>query len=68
MVPHPRDQIDSGDYPYLMRGYLSNHVGFVGYRLGTDRDLPYIYEGVRPIEKPRTHSNRTYLVYLPFPP
>jgi hypothetical protein len=52
MVPHPRDQIDSGDYPYLMRGYLSNHVGFVGYRLGTDRDLPYIYEGVRPIEKP----------------
>jgi hypothetical protein len=22
----PRDQINSGDYPYLVRGYPSNHV------------------------------------------
>jgi hypothetical protein len=25
----PRDQINSGDYTYLVRGYPSNHVGFV---------------------------------------
>jgi hypothetical protein len=28
------------DYPYLVRGYPSNHMGFVGYRLGTSLDLP----------------------------
>jgi hypothetical protein len=26
-----------------MRGYPSNHVGFVSYLLGTGLDLPYIY-------------------------
>jgi hypothetical protein len=36
----PRDQIDSGDYPYLVRGYPSNHVRSVGYCLGTTLDLP----------------------------
>jgi hypothetical protein len=35
-----RDQINLADYPYLMCGYLSNHVGFVSYRLGTGPDLP----------------------------
>jgi hypothetical protein len=25
--------IKSGDYPYLVRGYLSNHVVVVGYLL-----------------------------------
>jgi hypothetical protein len=64
----PRDQINFGDYPYLMRGYPSNHVEFVNYRLGTGPDLPYIYEGGRPIENPRKHSNRTYLLYLLFLP
>ena len=39
----PRDQIDSGDYPYLVRGYPFNHVGSVGYCLGTGPNLPYIY-------------------------
>jgi hypothetical protein len=29
---------------------------------------PCIYEGVRPIENPQTHSNRTYLLYLLFLP
>jgi hypothetical protein len=24
-----RDQINSGDYPYLMRGYPSNNVGWL---------------------------------------
>jgi hypothetical protein len=36
--PRPHDQIDSGDYPYLVRGYLSNHVGYVSYRLGMSSD------------------------------
>jgi hypothetical protein len=35
----PRDLINSGDYPYLVRGYPSNHVGVVGYLLETDPDL-----------------------------
>jgi hypothetical protein len=48
----PCDQINSSDYPYLVCGYPSNHVGFIWYRLGTGPDLPYIYEGVRPIENP----------------
>jgi hypothetical protein len=48
----PRDQIVLGDYPYLMCGYPSNHVGYVGYRLRMGLDLPYIYEGVRLIENP----------------
>jgi hypothetical protein len=65
--PRPRDQINSGDYPYLVRGYPSNHVGVVGYLLGTGSDLlPNKYKGVRPIENHRTHSNRIYLLYLPF--
>ena len=39
---------------------------FVGYLLGKGPDLlPYKYKGVRPIENPRTHSNRTN--YLTFP-
>jgi hypothetical protein len=39
-----RDQINSGDYPYLMRDYPSNHVRFVSYCLGTGSDLLlYIY-------------------------
>jgi hypothetical protein len=38
----PYDQIDSSDYSYLVRGYPSNHVGSVGYRLGTGPN-PYIY-------------------------
>jgi hypothetical protein len=48
-----------------MCGYPSNHMGFVSYHLGTGPDLPlYIYEGLRPIENPRTHSNRTnYFIY-----
>jgi hypothetical protein len=36
----PRDQINADDYPYLMRNYPSNHVGFVSYRIGMDPDLP----------------------------
>jgi hypothetical protein len=37
-----------------MRGYPSNHVIFVGYRLGTGPNLlRYKYKGVRPIENPR---------------
>jgi hypothetical protein len=39
----PRNQINSGDYPYLMCGYPSNHVRFVSYHLGMGPDLPYIY-------------------------
>jgi hypothetical protein len=52
-----------------MRGYPSNHVGVVGYLLGKGPDLlPYEYKGVRPIENPRTHSNRTnYLIYFSCP-
>jgi hypothetical protein len=52
-----------------MRGYPSNHERSVGYRLETDLDLtPYIYEGVRSIENPQTHSNQTNLLYLPLLP
>jgi hypothetical protein len=42
---------------------------FVDYLLGKGPDLlPYKYKGVRPIENPRTHSNRTnYLIYFSFP-
>jgi hypothetical protein len=42
---------------------------FVGYLLGKGPDLlPYKYKGVRPIENPRTHSNRTnYLIYFSCP-
>jgi hypothetical protein len=63
----PHDQIDLGNYPYLVRGYPSNHVGSVGYRLGTSPNL-HIYEGVRSIENHRTYSNRTNLLSLPFLP
>jgi hypothetical protein len=38
-VRAPHDQINSGDYPYLMCGYPSNHVGFVSYRLHPDLPL-----------------------------
>jgi hypothetical protein len=38
--PCPHNQIDSGDNPYLVCGYPSNHIGFVGYHLGTSPDLP----------------------------
>jgi hypothetical protein len=49
---------------YLVRRYPSNHVWFVSYRLRMGLDLPYIYEGIRPIENSRTHSNRTnYFLY-----
>jgi hypothetical protein len=48
----PRDQINSNDYSYLMRGYSSNHVRFVSYRLGMGLDFPYMYDGVWPIENP----------------
>jgi hypothetical protein len=50
-VPH--GQIGSGGYPYLVHGYPPNHVGFIGYRLGMGLDLPYIYNGVWPIENPK---------------
>jgi hypothetical protein len=42
---------------------------FVGYLLGKGPYLlPYKYKGVRPIENPRTHSNRTnYLIYFSCP-
>jgi hypothetical protein len=60
----PAIRFNSGDYHYLVCGYPSNHMGVVGYLLGTGPDLlPYKYKGVRPIENPRTHSNRTYLLY-----
>jgi hypothetical protein len=50
-----------------MCGYIFNHVRSVGYRLGTGLDLlSYKYKAVRPIENLRTHSNRSYLLYLPF--
>jgi hypothetical protein len=62
------DDSHSDDHPYLVCGYPSNHVGSVGYRLGTCPYLiPYKYKGVRPIENLRTHSNRTNLftsIYL----
>jgi hypothetical protein len=65
----PHDQINLGDYPYLVHDYLSNHVGCVGYRLGIGPDLlPYKYKGVRPVDNPQAHSNRTYLLYLLFLP
>jgi hypothetical protein len=35
-----------------VRGYPSNHIGFVSYHQGMGPDLPYTYEGVRPIENP----------------
>jgi hypothetical protein len=53
MVPFFITPMIVGDYPYLVCGYPSNHVGVVGYLLGTGPDLlPYKYKGVRPIEKP----------------
>jgi hypothetical protein len=66
-VPPPL-YINSGDYSYFVRGYSSNHVRFISYRLGTGPDISYIYEGVQPIENSQTHSNRTYLLYLLFLP
>jgi hypothetical protein len=52
----PRDQINSDDHLYLVRGYPSNYVGIVSYRLGTGADLPYIYEEVRSIENLKYNS------------
>jgi hypothetical protein len=51
----PRDQIDSDDYPYLMRDYLSNLVGSVGYHIGTGPEYIYIY----------THRLRTPNTFQP---
>jgi hypothetical protein len=60
----PHDQINPGDCFYLVHGYPSNHMGFVSYRLETSPNLPYIYEGIRPIENFQTHFNRTnYFIY-----
>jgi hypothetical protein len=40
----PHDQIDSADYPYFVCGYVSNHVGYVGYHLEMVPNVPlYIY-------------------------
>jgi hypothetical protein len=44
------DHINSYDYSYVLRYYLSNYVRFVNYYIYICPDLPYIYEGVRPIE------------------
>jgi hypothetical protein len=65
MVRVPHDQINSSDYSYLVCGYPSNYVRFVSFCLETGSDLLlYIYEGVRPINNPRTHFNRTdYFIY-----
>jgi hypothetical protein len=65
----PHDQINSGDYPYLVRGYPSNHVGVVGYLLGTGPDLlPYKYKGVRLIENlEHIPIESLYFIYLSCP-
>jgi hypothetical protein len=42
----PCNQVNLGDYPYLVRGYPSNHVGSVSYRLEMGPDFPlYIWRG-----------------------
>jgi hypothetical protein len=38
--PRSCDQINSDDYPYFVRGYSFNYVGFVSYHLETGPDLP----------------------------
>jgi hypothetical protein len=43
-VVSSHDQIDTVNYPYLVRDYPSNHMKFVSYRLKMGTDLPYIYE------------------------
>jgi hypothetical protein len=48
----PRDQINTGDYPYFMCGYSSNHVGFVSYRLGTGPDIPLYMKGYNWLRTP----------------
>jgi hypothetical protein len=52
-IVHARDQIGSGDSPYLVCGYPSNYVGicWLSHRNGSIPP-PYIYEGVQPIENP----------------
>jgi hypothetical protein len=40
----PRDQINSGDYPYLVHGYPFNDVGFVRHRLGMGLDFPQVVD------------------------
>jgi hypothetical protein len=57
---------------FILISYAVIHLitwEFVGYLLGKGPDLlPYKYKGVRPIENPRTHSNRTnYLIYFSCP-
>jgi hypothetical protein len=49
-----------------VRGYASNHVGVVGYLLGTGLDLlPYKYKGVWPIENPEhIPIESIYFIYL----
>jgi hypothetical protein len=65
----PRDWINSDDFPYLVRGYPSNHVGVVGYLLGIGPDLlPYKYKGVQPIENPEhIPIEHIYFIYFSCP-
>jgi hypothetical protein len=64
--PRPCDQIDSDDYPYLVRGYPSNHVGFVGYRLEISPYLPPIHmKGYGRLRTPiRIPIEHIYFIYL----
>jgi hypothetical protein len=61
-----RDEINSGDYPYLMCGYLYNHVGSAGYRLETGLDLlPYKYKGYGRLRTPEhIPIEFIYFIYL----
>jgi hypothetical protein len=65
---HARNQINSGESTYPCVVILTYLWESVGSRLGTGLDLiPYKYKGVRLIENPQTHSNRTnHLLYLSF--
>jgi hypothetical protein len=65
--PRPKVRLTRAIILYLVRGYPYNHVEFISYCLGTGSDPP-IYEWVRPIEKPRTHSNQiNYFLYYSYP-
>jgi hypothetical protein len=59
---------DKHEREYLSkRGYPNLSTGFARSLLGIGLDLhPYKYKGVLPMENPRTHSNRTKLLYLLF--
>jgi hypothetical protein len=52
-----------------MRGYPSNHMGSISYRLGIGQDLlPYKYKGVQPIENPEhIPIESIYFIYLFYP-